>query len=379
MPLRVPPEPFPLEATMHTPRPFATLALFVATFAGGMPAWAQNAEPPAARVEVARVEQRALAPQAWIPGSVVSRDDARLATSASGRLEFVAEVGTRLKTGELVAKLEDRAARLRLEDARSELVRVKSQRELAQRQSERLLALVASNSIAANQHDEAKASLNQLTAQVSQAEVRVRTAQYEFEQTRILAPFPGIVTERLAQRGEYAATGSAIAHLVDTSNLEVRVLAPLALASSVEPGMSLRVRAGNRSSMEKVRTVISVGDEQSRRFEVRMALGVSEWLVGNAVEVAMPDGTAETALSVPRDALVTRADGTYVVRVRADGSSERISVEPGVRDQAYVAVQGDLAAGDQVVVRGAERLGAGQKVQIAVRSPPPSTIQDASS
>lgn len=330
--------------------------------------FAQNTEPPAAMVEVETVQQRAIAPQAWVPGSVVSRDDARLATSASGRLEFVAEVGTRLNTGEIVAKLEDRAAKLQLEDARSELLKVQSQRELAQRQSERLLALVASNSIAANQHDEAKAQVSQLTAQVSQAEVRVRTAQYELEQTRIVAPFPGIVTERFAQRGEFASTGTAVVHLVDARNLEVRVLAPLAMASHVQPGMSLRVRANNRSSMEKVRTVVNVGDEQSRRFELRIELGASEWLVGNAVEVALPEREAESELAVPRDALVYRADGSYVVRVRDDGSSERVNVQTGAGDEAFIAVQGDLAAGDKVVVRGAERLGAGQKVQIAARS-----------
>src|SRR5688500_19746419 len=44
----------------------------------------------------------------WVPGGVVSRNDARLATSAEGRLEYVAEVGTRVRAGERVAKLEDK-------------------------------------------------------------------------------------------------------------------------------------------------------------------------------------------------------------------------------------------------------------------------------
>jgi RND family efflux transporter MFP subunit len=327
-----------------------------------------HAQGPAAMVEVATADLVPIAPQRWVPGSVVSRDDARLATSASGRLEFVAEVGTRLKAGELVARLEDRAARLHLEDARSEVARIKAQRDLAQRQRDRLQALADSNSIAANQLDEATAQLGQLAAQQRQAEVRTRTAEYELEQTRIVAPFPGVVTERLAQRGEYAATGTAIVHLVDVTNLEARVQAPLALAGMVRAGMPLAVRAGDRLLNEKVRSVVAVGDERSRQFELRIALPENALLVGDAVEVALPEREAEKIMAVPRDALVERADGSYVVRISGDGSSERVNVRVGASDGEFTAVEGALNPGDQVVVRGAERLAAGQKVRIAAGS-----------
>lgn len=322
-------------------------------------------DAPAAMVEVATADLVPMAPQRWVPASVVSRDDARLATGASGRLEFVAEVGTRLKAGELVARLEDRAARLQLEDARSELARIKAQHELARRQRDRLQALADSNSIAANQLDEAKAGVNQLIAQERQAEVRVNSANYDLEQTRILAPFPGVITERLAQRGEYAATGAAIVHLVDVTNLEARVLAPLSLASLVRPGMSLDVRSGATVVNEKIRTVVPVGDERSRQFEMRIALGGGDLLVGNAIEVALPERVAENTLAVPRDALVERADGNYVVRIAEDGASERVAVRVGASDGEFIAVEGALEPGDKVVVRGAERLADGQKVRIA--------------
>ncbi|MCB1575972.1 MAG: efflux RND transporter periplasmic adaptor subunit, partial [Xanthomonadales bacterium] len=283
---------------------FKPLPLILASLALAAPSLPLLAQGPAAMVEVATADLVPIAPQRWVPGSVVSRDDARLATSASGRLEFVAEVGTRLKAGELVARLEDRAARLRLEDARGEVARIKAQRDLAQRQRDRLQALADSNSIAANQLDEASAQLGQLAAQQRQAEVRVHTAEYELSQTRIEAPFPGVVTERLAQRGEYAATGTAIVHLVDVTNLEARVQAPLALAGMVRRGMPLAVRAGDRLLNEKVRSVVAVGDERSRQFELRIALPGSALLVGNAVEVALPEREAEKTMAVPRDALV---------------------------------------------------------------------------
>jgi multidrug efflux pump subunit AcrA (membrane-fusion protein) len=58
---------------------------------------------PAAIVEVAAATTSRLAPTRWVPGSVVSRDDAKIASAEAGRLEYVAEVGTRLKAGERIA------------------------------------------------------------------------------------------------------------------------------------------------------------------------------------------------------------------------------------------------------------------------------------
>jgi RND family efflux transporter MFP subunit len=328
-------------------------------------AFAQAPAPPAPIVEVAKADLASIAPTRWVPGSVVSRDDARLATSAAGRIEYVAEVGTRLKAGERVAKLEDQALRLQLEDARSEVARIRAQRELAERQSERLGKLAASHSVAANQLDEAKAEVAQLGAQLRQAEVRVRSAQYELDQTEVRAPFPGVVSERLAQRGEFVATGAAIAHLVDIDHLEARVQAPLGLAAMLRTDMELAIRSGGDASKARVRAIVPVGEERSRQFELRLALADASLLVGSAIEVALPEREATRALAVPRDALVVRADGNHVVRVSDDGGSERISVRVGASDGELTAVDGALNAGDLVVVRGAERLAAGQKVRIA--------------
>ncbi|GAA0721909.1 efflux RND transporter periplasmic adaptor subunit [Dokdonella soli] len=334
------------------------------------PAIAAHAQtpPPVPIVEVAKAQLARIAPQRWVPGSVVSRDDAKLATSAAGRVEFVAEVGTRLNKGDRVAKLEDQAIRLHLEDARSEVARIKAQRELAERQSERLEKLAASRSIAANQVDEARAQVTQFAAQLRQAEVRVRSAEYDLDQTELRAPFPGVVSERLAQRGEFVATGAAIAHLVDITHLEARVQAPLALAAMVHPDMELATRSASGTAKARVRAVVPVGEERSRQFELRLTLTAAAALVGSAIEVALPERDVVETLAVPRDALVVRADGSYIVRVGGDGSSERISVRPGASDGELTAVEGALGAGDLVVVRGAERLTSGQKVQVAARA-----------
>ena len=115
---------------------------------------------------------------------------------------------------ERIAKLEDEALRLQVEDAKSDVARIEAQRAMSERQLRRIEGL-ANNSISQTQLDEVRSQLAVLTAQLQQAQVRQRAAQHSLAQTEVRAPFPGIVTERLAQRGEYVTTGSAIVRLVD--------------------------------------------------------------------------------------------------------------------------------------------------------------------
>jgi len=103
---------------------FAT-ALFAASASTCHAADKPPAAPPAV-VEVAAATTARLAPSRWVPGSVVSRDDAKIASAEAGRLDYVAEVGTRVKAGERIAKLDDQALRLRREETQSDVRRAEA-------------------------------------------------------------------------------------------------------------------------------------------------------------------------------------------------------------------------------------------------------------
>src|SRR5262249_49846476 len=81
--------------------------------------------PPAERpvVEAGTVGVRAVTIESWIPGSIVSRADARIASVIAGRVVWVAEVGTRVGQGEAIARLDDTVPRLSLEDLRAQVAR----------------------------------------------------------------------------------------------------------------------------------------------------------------------------------------------------------------------------------------------------------------
>ena len=109
-----------------------------------------------------------------------------------------------------------------------------------------------------------------------------------------------------------------------------------------------------------------LGYQVRRAVEVLVQAPPVEGLLapGNTVQVVLPLGTPQRRLSVPRDALIIRADGLFVFRVTPDLTAERVEVKSGTADGDWIAVDGKLSAGDTVVVRGGELLRGSEKVQV---------------
>jgi RND family efflux transporter MFP subunit len=254
--------------------------------------------------------------------------------------------------------------RLRADDLRAQVSRAGAQRKLTSSQLERFDRLAQTQVLSTSQLDDARAQRDMSSEDVVRAEAQLNQAQYEIDQSLIRAPFPGVVTERFIQKGEYAQIGSATVRLVNTRDIEARATAALGLAANVHPGQSVTIRDHGNETSGKVRAIVPVGDDRSRQFEIRVAFDKSEWLVGTSVEVSLPSAAARTAVTVPRDALVIRQNHSYVLRVTRTNTVEQLDVTPGIAVADVVEVDGRLAPGDRLVVRGAERLSPGQAVKV---------------
>src|ERR1700683_4822426 len=296
--------PFASTLRSHVSLPWAPrIAIGVACAAFACPGGAADSVPERPAVEVGTVSVQAVSVDSWTTGSVVSRDDARIASVVSGQVVWIADVGTLVKQGETIAKLDDTLPRLRVEELRAQVARARAQHEVSGSQLNRFDRLAATQALSASQLEDARAQRDMSGDDLERVEAQLRQAQYEIAQSAIRAPFPGIVTERFVQRGEYVQVGAATVRLVNTVDTEARATAALALAANVHPGQMVIVREHGIEKKGHVRTVVPVGDDRSRQFEVRVTLANLEWLVGTPVEVSLPTTAARTAVTVPRDAL----------------------------------------------------------------------------
>lgn len=321
-------------------------------------------------VQVGTVSIRAVAGYSWVPGSIVSRSDARVTSLIAASVVWVAEVGQRVKAGDVIAVLNDTMARLRREDLVAQVERAKAQERAAATRLERYSQLDGTHVISASQLDDARAERDMAHDDVKRSEAQLLEAEYEIEQTRIRAPFPGVVTERFIQKGEYVQVGAPTVRLVDTADIEARATAALGFAATIRPGQAVTIRDHDTERLGWVRTIVPVGDDHSRQIELRISLKNAEWLVGSPIEISLPSATEHTAVTIPRDALVIRQSRSYVLRVTRDNAVEEIDVTTGAAVAGVLEiVRGALAPGDQLVVRGGERLSSGQIVRILNQEP----------
>lgn len=327
-------------------------------------ATAQQGGPAPAAVRVAEARMVNLAPSIQVPGTVVSRNDARIAAEVAGRLTWIAEVGATIAAGEPVARIDDAELLLQRDEYRGVLAAQESRRGFLKRESERLRQLVAENDVARNRLDEVESDLQAAEGEIAVARARLGQIELQLERTRLRAPFAGMVTERLRTPGEHTRSGDEVVRLVDPSDLEVVARAPLPSLGYVGAGAELQFQSQWHAGAGTIRTLVPFGDSRSHMFELRLSIPAQPWRVGENVRISVPTAPPTEVLAVPRDALVLRREGTTVYRIGSDGLAEQIEVIPGVGADDMVAVSGRLAAGDRVVIRGAERLRPGQPVRI---------------
>lgn len=346
-----------------------TLALLLATATAA----AQQMPPPA--VVLAEAERRLLAPVVDVPGTVISRNDARLATEISARLTWIADVGTEVSEGDTLARLEATTFRLAEREAASRVKREEARVRFLTSEVARLERLAERNNTARSQLDQTISDLAVAESDEEIARAQLGLAQVAMAMTEIRAPFDGIVAERLRNAGERLNVADEVLRLVDPGTVEVVARAPLNTVNFIARGDTLDLRNDYRAHVGDVRTIVPVGSPQSHMFEVRVDVDPQRWTVGESVRVSMPTATPREVLTVPRDALVLRREGSSVFRIGEGNVAEQVNVLTGLGAGDVIEVIGELEAGDRVVVRGAERLRDGATVNVS----PGGAIRGASS
>jgi len=337
---------------------------FLATWAGFQSTVLAQGGAPAAIVRVGLASIQLIAPQTIVPGTVVSRSDARLAAEVTGRLVDVLDVGAIVAKGDVVAKIEDTVILLRKQELLAEVERAQARLRYLESEEGRYVKLEKSNLAAATKLEETRSDRDVSRGDLRVANSRLAQVEDQLARTSIRAPFSGIVVERLMMPGERVDIGKNVVRVVDQQHLEVIARAPLEYYTFVRPGQQLDIRTGNIVAKSVVRTVVAVGSENTHQFELRLDIEGNLFPVGQTLRVSVPTSNARDALVVPRDALVLRPGGISVFVVDTEKKAKQVMVTTGIGTGDQIEVSGDLSDGDTVIIRGNERLRPGQSVSI---------------
>jgi RND family efflux transporter MFP subunit len=378
-------------------------ALVVAAAGAGW--WLLRPRP--AEVAVAPVEQVAAGSAAGAvlnaSGYVTARREATVSSKVTGKVvEVLIEEGMKVTEGQVLARLDDTAARAQLRLAEAQLASArKAQAEIEVRIDEadktlgRTRGLRSSGVVAQADLDAAEAADNALKAQLEVqrqdavvAERVVAVRRQELDDTVIRAPFDGVVVSKDAQPGEMISPVSAgggftrtgIGTVVDMASLEIEVDVNESYINRVEPGQRVEAVLDSYPDWHipaHVITPVPTADRQKATVKVRVAFDQLDprMLPDMGVKVAFLSAPAEGAagapaaprLVVPRAALRKDGDADVVFVLRGE-RVERRAVRRGAEAAAGVEVLAGLAAGDQVVTEGPATLADGDRVRVKPRS-----------
>src|SRR6186713_368094 len=325
-------------------------------------------------VAVALPSGRALSPTIDLPGRLEAYSRAPIFARVSGYLKsWSADIGARVKAGDVIAEIEAPDLDQQLLQARADLTSQQSSAQLSEATLTRRKTLLASNFVSMQEIDERTADLNNKKAAVKSGQANVERLEALAGYKKITAPFDGIVTSRETDVGALinagGGAGPAMFVVSDISKLRVYVNVP----QNYVPAIKIGARAVLVMPEYPNRTFQATVEASSQAVDVasgttRMQLGLDnsngELMPGGYASVKLGLQRDTAPLSIPASALIFNGSGLRVATVGAD---DKVLFKPVTiaRDLGReIELASGIAADDRVITAPPDGLSDGDPVRV---------------
>lgn len=355
-------------------------ALIIASGCSG-PAKKEEQKSAAPSVDVITLTSAKLSASSRIPGELVSFRDVDLYAKVNSFVkQILVDVGSEVKQGQLLASLEAPEIMSQVVAARARVESAEAQYRASKATYERLsLTSKTPGTVSQNDLDQAE---NKMKSDMAQWEA-TRAAQRELSAMEsyleIRAPFDGVISAKYISQGAYVGPSGKGSDLpMFTLNEQRR----LRLVVYVPEGLTRYVKEGNEIQFtvkpfpQKVFTAVvkrAAGALDKRLHAQRVEMDVindnRQLLPGMLAEVTFQLASDNGGFVVPVSSIVNSTERMFVVTIK-DKKFAWVDVKRGLESKGQVEVFGELAEGDQVVVRGQEELRDGTDAPAPVAAKP---------
>lgn len=363
----------------RTPRrPVAMLVLpLVLALAGCSGKPAENARPARAEVrfpvEAAKVAARNVEYSVRAVGSIEAFEQVAVTARVAGVVERVRfREGDSVTAETALAEIEPERYRLATEAARAVLAKAQATADEARNGLERRQAVNVKNPdlVRAEEVDAWRTRVAAAAAEIQQAQTALSLAELNQRDAIVRSPLAGVIQTRGIETGQYVSPGTEIATLVRRDPLLLRFRVPQNEATPLSPGMLARFaqrEGSDKTYTARIRLVGAAADSRDRMVAVTAEVDDperAELRPGTFVEVEVPVGDAAAAAVIPQTAIRPSEHGFLAFVIDGDVARERV-LELGLRTaEGDVEVRQGLAVGELLVVRGAEALRDGARVDL---------------
>jgi RND family efflux transporter MFP subunit len=337
----------PVAATAGTPPPVSLAAEHVATAVT-----AQIASGPAVSGQLAPAREATVRTQ--VGGSIVA---------------LAVDRGQRVGAGAVLARVSARDLDEAFASAQAAVKSAETALTIARAEATRTAALVKGGALAVRDLEAATNAVALAEAQLAAAKAREKAAWQQVDDTTILAPFDGVVSDRPASVGDVVAPGAAIVTIIDPSSMRLEAHVPSEDIGRVRSGQTVRFEirgVPGQTFTGRVERVSATADPITRQVTIFVTLpNVGGKLIAGLFAEGRVETTTARGIVVPFAAVDETGPTPTVTRIR-DGRAERVVVELGVRQPATerVQIRAGLAEGDIVITGSTKGIAPGTSVTI---------------
>jgi len=322
------------------------------------------AQLPPATVQTANVTMTAMAPTRVVAAASKAKYITTIKAESSGRVIEIAPIGTSKQAGDTLGLIADEAYALRINELNNAIASNQARVDYLESEAVRLASLKAQRLTSGTELDKNKADLKSAKADLEQTKSRLNQLEDDIRKLTPKAPYDGFVTQQLAQPGQFVNQGQDFLEMMSSGDLEIVAQIPFKYKSVIQPGKRWEYMDQMGQTHEaEVDRFIPAATSNSRLIQVYLNDLSGQLLPGEPIMLRVPETLPSEVKTVPRDALVLRRTGAHVFVVK-EGKAIKVEVTTGLAQGELIAVSGDLAVGDEVVIRGNERLRDQQDVVI---------------
>lgn len=333
-------------------------------------------EEPIRAVKIMTVGVDTFASGYEFAGEVKAQVESRLGFRVGGKIiKRQAELGQRVKAGQILAQLDPQDYKLAADAARAQLQAAATNRDLAAADYKRFAALKEQNFISGAELERREATLKAAQAQVDQAQSQLNVQGNQAKYAVLVADVSGIVTAIEAEPGQVVSAGTPVVRIAADGVRDVVFSVPEDKVSGIKPGMAMKVRgwaqdAQAASTVAKVREVAASADPATRTYQVKLALsGAAVPPPLGATVYVLPEGLGGVqgmpVIKLPTSALRREGQNSAVwVLDKPTMTLKSQTIQIATADGNEAVIASGLQPGMLVVSAGVHVLSAGQKVTI---------------
>ena len=334
----------------------------------------QTAATAVPAVTVAVVKTGKGSSELTLPANTLGMHEVGLYPRSNGYVaKFTVDIGSHVKAGQSMAIIETPELDQDLSVARATLQQVLATSELTRTTLDRWKGMISSGAVTKQEFDEKSAAYNVSTANVSAARATLERLTQLKKFGNIVAPFAGVVTSRAIDVGMLVsstiATGTRpLFTIAQTDTMRVITQVPQDAAPGIRVGQDVDVlvqELGNSAFHGKISRTSEAIDPTTRTLQTSILVLNSDGRLrpGMYAQVKFTTQRSQTALVIPANTLIIRADGPQAAVVR-DGKVHIAKLTLGRDFGTSIEALSGLKAGDQIIINPGDDVAEGLAVRV---------------